>query len=130
MFLLLLAWLKVTFVNWFQGFRAALRNKVRVESYYDVRVVTTGNEQFRLPAVVSVLTPVPGRPVLDPKLKPFRRNVFLRDDYRCCYCGRQFCASELTVDHLIPQCLGGDSSWDNLASACKSCNSTKVSSRP
>ena len=34
-------------------------------------------------------------------------------------------ANELTFDHLVPRCLNGKTSWDNVVSACTSCNLKK-----
>ena len=36
----------------------------------------------------------------------------------------------LTLDHLIPRSKGGKSSWTNLVTACKKCNSKKGDFRP
>lgn len=54
-----------------------------------------------------------------------RENVYRRDNYECVYCG---CSNQrtLTLDHVIPQSKGGKDSWDNLVTACKSCNSEKA----
>jgi hypothetical protein len=59
--------------------------------------------------------------------RPFRRNVALRDGYVCCFCGRRLSYRTLTLDHVVPRCLGGEDSWENLASACRQCNSRKGS---
>lgn len=61
--------------------------------------------------------------------RPFRRNVALRDGYRCCFCGCRLSYRTLTLDHVVPKCLGGEDSWENLASACMRCNSRKGSLR-
>lgn len=39
----------------------------------------------------------------------------------CAYCGKA--ASE--VDHIVPLSDGGQNAWDNLAAACRTCNSSK-----
>jgi 5-methylcytosine-specific restriction endonuclease McrA len=52
-----------------------------------------------------------------------RREVFLRDDYTCQYCGRR--THDLTLDHVIPRSKGGTHSWENLVSACAPCNHKK-----
>lgn len=57
-----------------------------------------------------------------------RRNIIRRDGFRCQYCGIK--SSELTIDHIIPKSRGGSESWDNLVSACKSCNNKKGSHTP
>lgn len=51
-----------------------------------------------------------------------RQNIFKRDQHQCQYCGSR---ANLTLDHVIPRSRGGQSSWDNLITACKECNSRK-----
>lgn len=46
-------------------------------------------------------------------------EVFMRDGYRCRYCGRRV---PLTVDHIILWEEGGASVKENLISACRRCN--------
>jgi 5-methylcytosine-specific restriction endonuclease McrA len=41
------------------------------------------------------------------------------------YCGEQFAADELTLDHVQPRVRGGDHSEGNLVTACKGCNTLK-----
>ena len=60
-------------------------------------------------------------------LRLSRRNIFLRDEYRCQYCGS---THELTIDHVIPRSRGGESSWTNLVSCCRSCNLSKGRKTP
>lgn len=52
-----------------------------------------------------------------------RREVFLRDDYTCQYCGHR--TRDLTLDHVVPRSKGGAHTWDNLVSACAPCNHKK-----
>lgn len=56
-----------------------------------------------------------------------RQNIFKRDDHECQYCGVN---NDLTLDHLIPRSKGGKSTWINLVTACKTCNSKKGSLSP
>lgn len=44
---------------------------------------------------------------------------------RCHWCGGVFPATELTMDHIIPLSRGGKASRNNVAPACKQCNSNK-----
>ena len=55
-----------------------------------------------------------------------RERVFRRDRYRCCYCGTQYPAPELTVDHVEPRMRGGDQSEGNLVTCCRACNAAKA----
>ena len=54
-----------------------------------------------------------------------REQIFARDDHRCAYCGEQFEAALLTVDHVQPRMRGGDRSGGNLVTACGPCNARK-----
>ena len=45
-------------------------------------------------------------------------SMFLRDNFTCQYCTNRFPASELTFDHLVPKCLNGKTTWENVVSAC------------
>lgn len=56
-----------------------------------------------------------------------RHNIFKRDAYICQYCGAN---KDLTLDHLIPKSKGGKSTWTNLVTACKTCNSRKGDYNP
>ena len=51
-----------------------------------------------------------------------RQNIFKRDGGACQYCGNP---RDLTLDHVLPRSRGGKSTWDNLVTACKPCNSRK-----
>lgn len=56
-----------------------------------------------------------------------RQNIFKRDGHSCQYCGSE---KDLTLDHLIPRSKGGKSSWNNLVTACKRCNTRKGDNKP
>ena len=57
-----------------------------------------------------------------------RRDVFLRDNHTCQYCGRQ--THEMTIDHVVPRHSGGGHGWENVVSACKECNHRKAGRTP
>jgi 5-methylcytosine-specific restriction endonuclease McrA len=59
-----------------------------------------------------------------------RRNLLLRDSYRCQYCGREPGVRDLNVDHVVPRSRGGRDSWDNLVIACRPCNLQKGKNTP
>ncbi|MFY0592714.1 HNH endonuclease [Roseivirga sp.] len=56
-----------------------------------------------------------------------RQNLFKRDGNSCLYCGDK---NDLTLDHVLPKSRGGSTTWTNLATACKKCNSLKGSKTP
>jgi 5-methylcytosine-specific restriction endonuclease McrA len=56
-----------------------------------------------------------------------RREVLRRDGHVCQYCGS---TKNLTIDHVIPRSKGGPHSWDNVVTACATCNSRKSDRMP
>jgi hypothetical protein len=56
------------------------------------------------------------------------RRVLKRDHYLCQYEG---CAQRAdTIDHVVPVCQGGRTTWQNLVACCLLCNQTKGGRTP
>ncbi|HLG72153.1 MAG TPA: HNH endonuclease [Chloroflexota bacterium] len=87
--------------------------------------IHTAAAVFPRPSVIRLMHLV-RRPRSTVKLT--RREIFLRDNYTCQYCGQR--SRDLTVDHIMPKHRGGRHSWDNLVSACKNCNHRKGGRTP
>ncbi len=88
-------------------------------------VIHSVTHVFPLPSVIR-LNRMIKRP--RPIVKLNRKEIFRRDNYTCQYCGRQF--SNLTIDHVIPRHLGGETNWDNVVTACPRCNHLKGGMTP
>ncbi len=56
------------------------------------------------------------------------RRVLKRDGHVCQYVGCERRAT--TVDHVVPLCQGGQSTWLNLVACCLPCNQTKGGRTP
>lgn len=56
------------------------------------------------------------------------QSILKRDGYRCQYAGCD--RKGTTVDHVLPRCQGGLSTWANLVACCQKCNSTKGGRTP
>ena len=80
---------------------------------------------FPIPSVIR-LTQRVRRPFHPRRLT--RVEVFSRDGFFCQYCGRE--THDLTLDHVVPRSQGGGHSWENVVSACKSCNRRKGGRTP
>jgi len=59
-----------------------------------------------------------------------RKNLFIRDNYTCQYCGASGKDSNLQLEHIIPKARGGKATWLNTVCACHSCNTKKGSRTP
>ena len=88
-------------------------------------VVRTVSRSFPVPSVVRLdrYINAPRRRVVLSK-----RNILKRDNHQCQYCGR--IDRKMTIDHIIPRKFNGPESWENLVTACVSCNATKGDRRP
>ena len=57
-----------------------------------------------------------------------RKNLIQRDNYSCQYCGYK--GDNLSIDHVIPRSRGGEDKWENVTTACISCNIRKGNRTP
>ena len=51
-----------------------------------------------------------------------RAAIYMRDKFRCQYCGDEERAGELTLDHILPRSRGGDNSPMNVVRRVLQCN--------
>ncbi|RIK46939.1 MAG: HNH endonuclease [Chloroflexi bacterium] len=93
--------------------------KAEVLEVYDAPV-TSATRSFTAPSVIRLIYLI-RRP--RPRVKLTRREVFIRDEHTCQYCGVR--TNDLTIDHIIPRSRGGQHTWENLVSACRACNHRK-----
>ncbi len=82
--------------------------------------IRTPSLAFARPSVIRLVYLIK-RP--RPRVRLTRREVFIRDHFSCQYCGLK--TRDLTLDHIVPRHRGGRHSWENLVSACRSCNHRK-----
>lgn len=108
--------------HWQDVVKAVFLERVNVVCNYD-RIVRSPGFEMPLPSVVSLKQYV--QPARYPAFTRF--NVFLRDYFQCQYCGS---GEDLTFDHLIPKRLGGRTTWQNVVTACASCNLRKGGRHP
>ena len=86
-------------------------------------------------AAVRLAGAAPRRRPSRPKIPdPVRQAVYVRDQWRCVYCARQFAPVErgapedqltntwLELDHVMPFVHGGLDAVENLRAACSVCN--------
>lgn len=83
-------------------------------------IVTSERAKIASPTVIRLAYHIK-RP--RPVVKMTRKEVLLRDDHTCQYCGKR--GHDLTLDHVIPRHRGGEHTWENVVAACKVCNHRK-----
>ena len=103
--------------SWQDSIKSVFLDRVTIVSNYD-RVIRSPSLYMKLPSVIALKSYI--SPQSNPNFTRF--NVFLRDKFSCQYCGSK---NELTFDHLLPRSKGGKTDWDNVVTACSSCNVKK-----
>lgn len=108
-------------LNWQDAIKAMWLDKVVVIKNHDDWVVHS--QKLVLPVPSIVMTKEYISPQLGVNFN--RKMVYLRDEYTCQYCGSKFQCDDLTLDHVTPKCMGGKLEWENVVTACTSCNFLK-----
>ena len=99
---------------WQDAIKSVFLDRVSIVSNYE-RIVRSPSFQMNLPSVIALKNFV--KPQRNPNFTRF--NVFLRDRFTCQYCADK---QDLTFDHLIPKSKGGETNWENVVTACSTCN--------
>jgi 5-methylcytosine-specific restriction endonuclease McrA len=87
--------------------------------------IHSADANFHVPSVIRLASQVKHP---RPQRKLTRLEVFHRDGFTCQYCGKQ--THQLTLDHVMPRYRGGQNVWQNVVSACVSCNMRKAGRTP
>lgn len=89
--------------------------------------LTSPTTSFRVPTIVRLEK---HDKVKIRKVAFSRKTLYRRDNNTCQYCGHKFQTQELSIDHVIPRCQGGKSTFDNCVIACTGCNGKKAGRTP
>ena len=108
-------------INWKRAVIMLTLGKVEVIEEY-TREIHSVSFSIKLPAVVRLLR-FARRPRTPVRFS--RQNIYIRDNYRCQYCGRIFPPTDLTWDHVLPRARGGKTEWGNIVACCIECNKRK-----
>ena len=116
-----LSWGPLSVWPWQDALVAVLQDRVSTVINYDVEV-RSASRSFPVPSVVAL------KRYHKRKSVAFTRyHVFVRDAFRCQYCGDTLAAKELTFDHVVPRCRGGNTCWSNVVTCCQKDNLFKGS---
>ena len=102
---------------WQDAVKSVFLDRVSIVSNYK-RKIRSPSFEMNLPSVIALKSFI--QPSKNPNFTRF--NVFLRDKFTCQYCGDK---KDLTFDHLLPKSRGGLTDWNNVVTACSSCNVKK-----
>lgn len=111
---------------WQRAITLFFAEKVEVVETYEV-LARSPSIAVPIPAVVRLRQWLRWR---EPRVRFNRKNLFVRDEYRCQYCHLQLPGDVLTMDHVLPRSRGGPTSWENVVTSCARCNRRKGGRTP
>lgn len=114
-------YLPLSIINWKESIMYMYHDKCSVLEWYDDWMVHSPSWETRVPAVIMLKDYVRAKT----QVRFSKSNVYLRDQYNCCYCGEPVTKSQATMDHVIPLSKGGKTNFENIVTSCGPCNFRK-----
>lgn len=112
--------------SWQNAIKALFMGRVEVVTNYN-KEISSPSMTMKVPSVIVLKDYV--KPVCNPAFS--RTALLIRDKFECQYCGDEGFISNiregvrLNMDHVVPRCLGGEKSWENIVTSCHPCNLKK-----
>lgn len=121
-------WQPQAFCSWQNAVKLVYEGRAEVIKEDAEKILHSPSFTWKMPRVIVVRNAWVRRKRL---AVPFsRRNIAVRDNSECQYCGKLLHTHQYTLDHVIPRSQGGVSSWVNLVLACIRCNKDKAGMTP
>ena len=89
--------------------------------------IQTANRRIRVPEVIVLLR---YDKVHRKNIRLTKKNIYIRDKYKCKYTGKQVSHKEEDIDHVIPCSKGGKNTWDNMVVCSREINRQKGNRTP
>lgn len=116
----------IRIIDWKRAMTLFFGGRAQIIEHHDDRIIKSPSQDYKLPKVIRLVSKFTHVSYV----KFSRDHIFYRDNFKCQYCSISFKKSDLTLDHVMPKSRGGDTSWENIVSACKPCNNKKADKTP
>ncbi len=116
-------------ISWERAICLVFSDKAEILVNTD-KVARTISHQYFIPGVIRLKRYIRVSSEHFGIVRCSRRNILIRDQFQCQYCGKKCRQTQITIDHVMPRSRGGKSSWDNLVAACIICNHKKSANTP
>lgn len=115
-------WVPISVVDWQRAFSLICKERAEPLEFYGDLSISTATDLFMVPAVIRLLhfDKIPKA-----KVAYSKRAVIERDGWECQYCGIRLSLRTATIDHVVPRCEGGKTTFDNTVASCFPCNNKK-----
>jgi len=105
--------------NWEEWYNQEVNNG---EEY-----IQSVRKKVKVPSII-ILSKYDKIPKETPKLT--KKNIFIRDGFKCSYTGQKVNSSNADIDHVLPKSRGGKTVWTNLVVSSKEINRKKGNKTP
>jgi 5-methylcytosine-specific restriction endonuclease McrA len=113
-------------VPWQRAIKLLVKEKAEAIKEADRQICNAeGTCVLKIPLVLRLVQMV--QTVYRNKVPYSRKNVFVRDNHTCQYCGTH---EDLSIDHVQPRSRGGKTSFENCVASCVKCNVHKGDRTP
>ena len=125
-------WAPLQFISAVRALRLLMKGRAEVITVEDAPSMwnesySTVTTSFQVPATIRLHF----RVNVNPSVSRFRKRIlYNRDDWSCQYCNKRLGWGNVTIDHVLPKCRGGKTTWKNCVVCCKACNRQKGARLP
>jgi len=113
--------LPLSVIPWEVSIQYLVLDKATVLEWYEDWIVHSATWETRVPAVM-ILKEYQKKKT---SVRFSKQNVFLRDLFKCQYCGVDVTNKTATLDHVLPTSHGGKTTYENCVCSCAKCNANK-----
>jgi 5-methylcytosine-specific restriction endonuclease McrA len=118
----------LSIVPWKRAVKLIVTGKAEAVTENNSSKVPYASGLFTIPPVLRLLVTVPWKAHIN-RLRFGRKNMLIRDKYRCQYCGSKV-GKDASIDHIIPKSRGGRTDYFNCVTSCYKCNNAKADMTP
>lgn len=115
--------------SWYDSLRLLRRGKVVAVKNYPTPA-RAGSQEFPIPAVAVLRQYINTSKKRNHFSQASKRNILIRENFRCAYCDCKLSLGTVTKDHVIPTSRGGSDTLINVVASCKDCNNRKADRTP
>lgn len=125
-------WSPLQFISDIHALKLLMKDRAEVITVSDSpsfwnEFCSTVTTSFQIPATIRLFN----RVNVNPSVARFRKRIlYNRDNWSCQYCSKKLGYNSVTIDHIIPKCRGGRTTWRNCVVCCKQCNKNKGAKLP
>jgi 5-methylcytosine-specific restriction endonuclease McrA len=117
-------YMALSIINWKKAVKLMVKGKAEPVDMNEAKAIKTNDSVFTVPTILRLLVVIPWRAHMG-RLRFSRKNLMIRDNWECQYCGIHLGKSSGTIDHVVPRSRGGKTDYLNCVACCKTCNEIK-----